>query len=70
MVARQVSEHTTRKLQTSNTLLGNGMAGAFHKHILAACQYHLFQQFVQFYGVRRSVGSGYGLVFDVVAHRR
>ena len=70
MVAREIGEQSTGKLQPADALLGNGMAGALHEGIVATGIDHSGQQAVQFDGIGRGVRSGDGLVLDVVAHRR
>ena len=68
MVACKVGKQTTGKLQSADTLLGNGMTGTFHKGIFAASLYHLVEQTVQLDGVGGGVVCWNWLAFNVVTH--
>ena len=70
MVASQIGEDTTCKLQSTNTLLGNGMTRALHEDILTTGFYHTMKQFIQFYGIWCCMTGGYRFALDIVAYRR
>ena len=40
VVACQVGEYASREVQTSDTVLVDGMAAAFHEYVFASCFYH------------------------------
>ena len=67
MVAGEVGEDASRKLQSADALLGDGMAGTLHKGIFAALLHHLGQQAVEFDGSGSGMVGGNGLAVDIVA---
>ena len=70
MVAGEVGEYASGKLESANALLGDGVRRAFHERIFAASLYHARQQCVELYGVGCGVVGGYCLVLDIVADGR
>ena len=70
MVACQIGKQSAGKVQTADTLLCDGVAGAFHEGIFAACLHHLGQQLVQLNGVGGGMVGSDGFTVDVVADGR
>ena len=67
MVTRQVRKETACEVQSSDTLLGDGVTAALHKGILTAGIHHPSQEFVQLDGIGRRMVCGDGLILDIVA---
>ena len=70
MVAGEVGEQASGKLQSSDTLLCDGVRRALHEGILAASLYHLAQEHVQLDRVWGGMVGRDSLVFNVVADGR
>ncbi len=69
MIASQVCEDTPCELQSADTLLVDGMTGAFHERIFTSSLHHLGQQGIQLDRVGGGMTGWYLLSFDIVAHR-
>ena len=70
VVAGQVGEQASGKLQASDTLLCDGVRRALHEGILAASLYHLAQEHVQLDRVWGGMVGRDSLVLNVVADGR
>ncbi len=68
VVASQVGEDAPSKLQTSYTLLMDGMTGTFHECIFASGFNHTRQQCIQFDGVGGGMAGCHGFIFDIIAY--
>ena len=67
MIAGEVREQSTCKLQSANTLLCDSVAGTLHEGVVATGIDHSCQQTVELNGVGCGVRSGHRLVLDIVA---
>ena len=70
VVACEVREDATGKLQSADTLLMNGVRGALHEGVLASGFHHLAEKLIEFNRVRGGVVSWNRLAVDIVAHCR
>ena len=70
VVACEIRENAPGKVQTTDTLLMNGVRRTFHESIFTSRIHHFGQQAVQRHGVGRGVVSLDGPTVDEVAHRR
>ena len=68
MIACEIREQCSVKVQACDALLCYGMAADFHERIFAPSIRHAAQQAVQFDGIRRGMGGRYRFVLDIIDH--